>query len=165
MFTSPLSFHAATERSFIISFTSKSLHTREPISTFVFFAICFFVFDKRSNNMRAQYVGHIILVLNFSNHSLRGVHETTPQSELLARTGGKTSVGFDADRPVHHAREANFEGDIHLSPKHTAIYLAKTKRPSWTPISRSGEFFFFYTNFCSFGNGVGGFFDTLFICC
>jgi hypothetical protein len=41
MFTSPLSFHAATERSFIISFTSKSLHTREPISTFVFFAICF----------------------------------------------------------------------------------------------------------------------------
>jgi hypothetical protein len=69
MFTSPLSFHAATERSFIISFTSKSLHTREPISTFVFFAICFFVFDKRSNNMRAQYVGHIILVLNFSNHS------------------------------------------------------------------------------------------------
>jgi hypothetical protein len=115
--------------------------------------------------MRAQYVGHIILVLNFSNHSLRGVHETTPQSELLARTGGKTSVGFDADRPVHHAREANFEGDIHLSPKHTAIYLAKTKRPSWTPISRSGEFFFFYTNFCSFGNGVGGFFDTLFICC
>jgi hypothetical protein len=41
MFTSPLSFHAATERSFIISFTSQSLHTREPISTFAFSAICF----------------------------------------------------------------------------------------------------------------------------
>jgi hypothetical protein len=29
-------------------------------------------------------------------------------------------------------------------PSIPAIYLAKTKRPPWTPISRSGEFIFFF---------------------
>jgi hypothetical protein len=54
-----------------------------------------------------------------------------------------------------------FEGDVHLSPKHTAHLSCGHGLP---PIPRSGEFFLFHTIFCSFGNGVGGFFDTLFIC-
>ena len=75
-----------------------------------------FVFDKRSNNMRAQYVGHIILVLIFSNNSPSRRSRDYAAERATGPNRVKPSVGFDADRPpVHHAREENFKGDITTS--------------------------------------------------
>lgn len=59
---------------------------------------------------------HIILVLIFSNDSPSRRSRDYAAERATGLNRCKPSIVFDADRPVHHAREENFEGGIHLSP-------------------------------------------------
>jgi hypothetical protein len=71
-----------------------------------------FVFDKRSNNTRAQYVRNIILVLIFSNDSpyRRSFTRLRRRASDWAEQAARRALDFHADRPVHHAREEKFRG-------------------------------------------------------
>jgi hypothetical protein len=67
--------------------------------------------------MRAQYVGHIILVLIFSNNSPSRRSRGYAAERATGPNRVRPGIESDADRPlVHHAREENFEGDTTTSP-------------------------------------------------
>jgi hypothetical protein len=153
MFTSPLSFHAATERSFIISFTSTSLHTREPISTS---AICFLFLTSEATTRAPNMFSRTTRI--------RGLHEITPQSERLDRTGARRALDSMPTGLFTMRGRKIFRETYICLPSIRPSILRRQETVMDSPISRSGSSFFHSIHFfVHSGKEWGGFFDTLFL--